>query len=110
MLNRNLFKIELSDSPFTEAKKQSIISKVLLNKNIDSQTINYFFIENMATNSAYQDSSQNINILTKEGKIEEISVASDLPTIKALSNIVKKYYICWLNDVSLQNGAKGNFE
>lgn len=101
LLNRNLFKIELSDSPFSEAKKQSIINKVLLNKNIDNQTINHFFIENIATNSAYQHSSQNINILRKEGKISEISVASDLPTIKALSNIVKKYYICWLNDVSL---------
>jgi uncharacterized protein len=101
LLNRNLFKIELSDSPFSTAKKQTIKNKVLENKLIDNETINYFFIENIATNSAYQNSSQNINILTKEGEVVEISIASDLPTIKALSNIVKKYYICWPKDVYL---------
>ncbi|MES2797694.1 MAG: HD domain-containing protein [Bacteroidota bacterium] len=101
LLNRNLFKIELADRPFSEAKKKLIIEQILNNKQINNQTIKHFFIENIATNSAYQHSSQNINILTKEGKIEEISVASDLPTIKALSNIVKKYYICWPKDVSL---------
>jgi uncharacterized protein len=101
LLNRNLFKIELSDKPISETKKNIIKNKILANKQIDSETINHFLVENIATNSAYQNSSQNINILTKEGKVVEISAASDLPTIKALSNIVKKYYICWPNDVYL---------
>jgi uncharacterized protein len=101
LINRNLFKIELSAKPFNEKYKTNIKNQLLNSENIDETTIDYFFIENMATNSAYEESSKNINILTKYGDIVEISDASDLPTIKALSNIVKKYYICWVKDVSL---------
>ncbi len=101
LLTRQLFKIELSEKPFPESYKNKIKEILINNESIDNESVNYFFIENVATNSAYQNSNQNINILTKEGKIVEISEASDLPTIKALSNIVKKYYICWSKDVSL---------
>lgn len=101
LLNRNLFKIKLSDEPFGKLEIENIKKEILKNKNIDNQTLEYFFIENTATNSAYQNSNQNINILTNDGQIIEITDASDLPTIKALSNIVKKYYVCWPKDVSL---------
>ena len=101
LIDRNLYKIELSDKPFSNEIKEKIKRQLLKNPNISNDTIHYFFIENIATNSAYLESSQNINILTKEGTVIEISEASDLPTIKALSNIVKKYYICWAKDVSL---------
>lgn len=37
----------------------------------------------------------------KNGTILDISEASDLPTIKAMSNIVKKNYLCYANDVYL---------
>ncbi len=101
LLNRNLFKIEISNRPFTLEYIKGLKESVLKLKGIDDESINYFFIENVATNSAYHDKNQNINILTKDGQIVEISDASDLPTIKALSKNVKKYYICWPKDVSL---------
>jgi uncharacterized protein len=101
LLERKLFKIELSDKPFTEAFRSKILSQLKTSQNVNNESIEYFYVEDIATNSAYQDSAQNINILSKDGKVIEISEASDLPTIKALSNIVKKYYICWANDVSL---------
>jgi hypothetical protein len=34
-------------------------------------------------------------VLTKKGKIIDIAQASDLPNIKAMSKIVRKYYVCW---------------
>lgn len=101
LLNRRLFKIEISETPFNIKYVSGLKEKLLKLDGIDEESINYFFIENVATNSAYHDKNQNINILTKEGKIVEISDASDLPTIKALSKNVKKYYICWPKDVSL---------
>ncbi len=101
LLERNLFKIKLSDTPINSIEKDSIKLEILKNIEIDNQTLKHFFIDSSATNSAYQNSNQKINILTNEGKVVEITEASDLPTIKALSNIVKKYYICWPKDVSL---------
>lgn len=101
LLDRKLFKIELSDKNFNTLYTTSIKSNILNHKNADNEMVKYFFEENHATNSAYQFSTQNINILTKSGKIVDISEASDLPTIKALGNIVKKYYVCYIKDVYL---------
>jgi hypothetical protein len=42
-----------------------------------------------------------INILLKSGKIIDIAEASDLSNIKAMSKIVKKNYVCWPKNVSL---------
>lgn len=101
LLERKLFKIELSEKQFDTSYIEKIKNKLKSNLKISQENIHHFFIENIATNSAYHETTQNINILTKEGTIKEISEASDLPTIKALSNIVKKYYICYAKDVSL---------
>ena len=35
------------------------------------------------------------------GEVIDIMHAADLPNIKAISKIVKKYYLCWPKDVSL---------
>jgi hypothetical protein len=59
-------------------------------------------VQGHITNAAYLSEKQSINILTKDKKVKDIAEASDLPTIKALSNIVKKYYICWAKNVYLQ--------
>ena len=53
------------------------------------------------TNKAYIETSQKINILTKKGQVIDIAEAADLPNIKAISKIVKKYYLCSPKNVSL---------
>jgi hypothetical protein len=37
----------------------------------------------------------------KSGEVLDIAHASDLPSIKAISKIVKKNYLCWPKNVSL---------
>ena len=46
------------------------------------------------SNSAYIATGQTINILKKSGEVVDVAEATDLPNIKALSQIVKKYYLC----------------
>ncbi len=53
------------------------------------------------TNAGYLSGHDQINILTKSGKVKEISKASDLPNIKALGKVVKKYYLCYPKNLSL---------
>jgi len=72
------------------------------NIGIGQDLVKYFVVEGSKTNSAYIGGGQQINILTKEGKIIDIANASDLPSIKAMRKIVKKYYLCWPKDLSLQ--------
>ncbi len=101
LLERKIFKIQITEQPTSSQNKQRLTEKLLLNPAIQAEHLAYFIHEGIASNEAYNENSQNINILTKDKKILEISAASDLPTIKALSNIVKKYYLCWANDVYL---------
>ena len=70
---------------------------------IAQDLVKYFVVEGSKTNSAYIGGGQPINILSKNGTIMDIANASDLPSIKAMRKIVKKYYLCWPKDLSLQS-------
>lgn len=101
LLNRNLYKIKLSNFPIEESIIESI-SESLKEKGISENEMEYFLIEGDVSNKGYISGDETINILTKNKNVIDIADASDLPTIKALSNIVKKYYVCWGKNVSLQ--------
>jgi HD superfamily phosphohydrolase len=101
LLNRNLYKIRLSNAPI-EAPLIESTKKSLIEKGIEEKDLGYFLIEGDVSNNGYVSGDETINILTKNKNVIDIADASDLPTIKALSNIVKKYYICWGKNVSLQ--------
>ena len=46
-------------------------------------------------NQAYDATKNNIKILNKDGNIKDIIEASDHLNIRALSNPIYKYYICY---------------
>ena len=62
-------------------------------------------MEGSISNAGYISEGQKINIITKEGRIFDIAQASDLPNIKAISKIVRKYYLCWPKDVNLSEDS-----
>ena len=101
LLNRNLYKIRISNFPIEGSFIQSITDS-LKEKGIQEQDLGYFLIEGDVSNKGYVSGDETINILTKNKNVVDIADASDLPTIKALSNIVKKYYVCWGKNVYLQ--------
>ena len=63
--------------------------------NITEAEATYFVFTGEISNQAYMLKTQNINILHKSGKIEDIAKASDQFNLKALSKPVTKYYICY---------------
>lgn len=98
LINRQLLKIKIKDKKID--KLQLIEHKQLLIEtyNISSAEADYFVFTGDIFNQAYQQKTQNINILLKSGKIEDIAQASDTLNIKALSKPVTKYYICYPKD------------
>lgn len=101
LLNRNLFKIKISNKPIEEALISSL-KQALIDKGIPSEQLSYFLTEGDVSNKGYVRGDETIYICTKNKEVVDIADASDLPTIKALSNIVKKYYVCWGKNVYLQ--------
>jgi uncharacterized protein len=68
---------------------------------LKGKDLDYMFLSGQISNSAYVSQGHAINILTKEGNVIDVSEAADLPNIKAMSKIVKKFYICYPKTISL---------
>jgi HD superfamily phosphohydrolase len=98
LLERNLFKIKMGVNLRDDFDYDT---SFLAQGNIPQNDKKYFFKKGTISNSAYIPKNSNINILMKNGNILDVSEASDLPTVKALSNIVKKDYICYAKVLSL---------
>ena len=62
---------------------------------ISEQEASYFVFTGTIANRAYDDEKENINILKATGKIVDVAGASDHLNLKALSETVTKYYICY---------------
>lgn len=92
-LSRNLYKINLSNEAFTDEELESMRDKTQKRLQIPNEDMKYFFSQGSISNNAYV-AKERINILTKKGEIIDVAQAADLPNIKAMSKIVKKYYAC----------------
>jgi hypothetical protein len=101
LLNRRLFKVLFLTQP-SEENVVAPLREDLLRKGIPEDQLSYFLVEGQTTNAAYVEEGEQIKIKLKNGNVVNITEASDLPTIKALSKIVRKYYVCWAKNVSLR--------
>ena len=101
LLERKLFKIHLTNKPAPERQLKALQQKVAEHYDLRDDISRYYIAHGQVTNKAYIAEGSTINILTKKGKLKDIAEAADLPNIKAISKIVKKYYLCCPKNVSL---------
>lgn len=101
LLQRRLFKVKLSNEKLDRAQLATLKSQIIKEFQLNKNELQYFLVQGSMSNAAYVSGGQNINILTKNGEVIDIAQASDLPNIKAMSKIVKKFYLCWPKSVSL---------
>ena len=95
LINRELFKIELSKEPFSEERIQLEHEIVKAKYDLNDEELSYFVYSEKRSNNAYNKKYQKINILMKNGEIIDISQASDNLNISALSQPVAKYCLCY---------------
>ncbi|MCK5368635.1 MAG: HD domain-containing protein [Cyclobacteriaceae bacterium] len=103
LLERKLFNVRLSESKLNRNELLKLKERVKSSYRIKDNLVKHFVVEGTKSNSAYIGGGQQINMITKAGKIVDIAIASDLPNIKAMRKIVKKYYLCWPKNISLQS-------
>jgi uncharacterized protein len=101
MIKRDLFQIILSNEPISKAQIEKVRKNVCKEYNVLQKDGTYLFSHGTVSNEAYVSEGQSINVLMKSGKVVDIAQASDLPSIKAISKIVKKNYLCWPKNISL---------
>lgn len=104
VIDRKLFRVKLDNEPVATALKKQIREKIRAEMRIGGSVlkekeIDYFLSFGEITNSAYLSGKQKILILKKSGEVLDVAQASDLPAIKALTKIVKKYYTCYPKNI-----------
>lgn len=95
IVQRDLFKIEISKEPFTEERIEAVKKYVSDKMDLSTDQINHFVYSERLTNKAYNINKENINLLMKNGSVVDVSNASDNLNISALSNPVEKYFLCY---------------
>ncbi len=101
LLNRNLFKITFFNEPPGEEMLAPLRER-LKAAGVSDNDMQYFLVTGETTNWAYAKEQDPIRVKMKKGNLVDIADASDIPTIEALTKIVRKYYVCWGKNVSLR--------
>jgi HD superfamily phosphohydrolase len=101
LLERQLFKISF----FESVPGEEVLAPIRLQLTADGiaeDQLGYFIISGETANYAYEKVQDPIRVKMKSGALLDIADASDIPTIEALTKIVRKYYVCWGKNVSLR--------
>lgn len=105
LLERKLFGIVLGSEPLSRKYVEEVRGAIARQYKIKQSEVRYFFSHGDVSNKAYMTNNASIDILTKKGAVVNIADAADLPNIKAISEIVKKYYLCFPKNVYLHLGT-----
>lgn len=94
LLNRDLLKIKVRLNDFEEQKIKRL-QKLSLTKGIDEKNMKYFVFTGVMINRAYNPEKEIIKILTKNGRVVELSKTSEAINLEPLSQVTERYYICY---------------
>jgi HD superfamily phosphohydrolase len=95
LVNRKLFKIEISKTPFSAERisyEKELCAKTY---GLSMPDVEYFVYQDILTNKAYNQDKENIKLLMKNGETIDLSAASDNLNISALAQPVEKYFLCY---------------
>ena len=96
MLDRHIFKVEVSEEPIEEGKIAEIADAIAAKMNITSEEAQHYLMSiNTIQKDMYSVDDDSISILYKNGEIRDISKASELLNVQLLSKKIRKYYLCY---------------
>lgn len=96
LIDRHLFKVEVSPSPLTKSQKDKLLGQIAQHLQISRKEAGYFFCTSTIENNMYKKEDDSIEIIFNDGTTKNIADASDMLNISLLSRKVKKYYACYL--------------
>jgi uncharacterized protein len=98
VINRKLFKIKIEEDLDVILTKEKLLKNKNF-KNVSEEDLKYLFFEGQLSQSGYERADSNIKILMKNNIILDFSDKSDKATVLALSNVIKKNYLCYAQDM-----------
>ncbi len=93
ILDRRLFKIEISNKAFPYSKIKELNNQAIKTYKLSEEEASFLVFSDSTSNHAYNPAENRISILTNKGEVVDIAQASDQLNISVLSVPVVKYYV-----------------
>jgi HD superfamily phosphohydrolase len=95
LCQRDLFAIELQDSPFTDDRVNELKAKAARFMKLGNEFEAYYVFTDSISNMAYTSDASEVKILLKNGSTADISTVSDMFDHRFLSERITKYFLCY---------------
>lgn len=97
LVNRNFFKVIINENPLDLDLKNNLEDSYVKKFGIKKSDAHYFYSEISVSTNTYTHRKNNspINILYEDGRIEDLSLSSNIVDIGMLNKEEKKYYWCY---------------
>ena len=95
MLNRHLFKVEISEEAPTEEYLTNIRKQIARQMNISYEDSRYLVTLTEIGKDMYNPEDDSIGILYNDGTVKDIAKASEILNVQLLSKKIRKYYLCY---------------
>ncbi len=102
LYQRRLFRVRLTPEPPPEGWQLKARRALEQQMGISAEEAEYFLIQGTVSNAAYLNNEPPINILHRDGRVEPITEASDLPHIAAMAQTVVKHYVCYPKELVIE--------
>ena len=92
-IDRQLFRGEVLSEPLTDAQKEALNKQYAQALGIREEDAPFLWSEHVSTSNTYSEKADSIDILYSDGTIRDISEASEILDLKALTHKPKKLYL-----------------
>jgi hypothetical protein len=95
LVDRRLFKVEVTEEPPTEEYLAAIRSRIVDAMGISNEDASYMMSLTEIGKDMYNPEDDSIGILYKDGTVRDIAEASEILNVQLLSKKIRKYYLCY---------------
>ena len=92
-INRQLFRGELIDKPLTDEQKKALNEEFEAALGVSENDAEYMWSEHVSTSNTYSEKADTIDILYNDGTVRDISEASEILDLAALTRKPTKRYL-----------------
>ena len=98
IINRQLYKVEISNDPFPVQRIEEMRKRIKLRLSLSEDVLNYYVFTLSIGANTYNPEDKEIKIMNKSGRLENLSEVSEMLKISALKKTEKKYILCYLRE------------
>ena len=94
-INRNIFKVEMSDEPVSEERKQQKLQELAEYYHVSTDDANYLISNIEVGKDMYSLDDDQIEIRFNDGTTRDLTEASDMLSTSLATKKIRKHYFCY---------------